>query len=297
MSWRAITYDWSQVRAFLATAEEGSLSAAARALGQTQPTLSRQVTALETQLGVTLFERGPRTMILTESGREMLVHARAMRDSAMKLSFIASGQSEEISGEVSITSTDLFAVHTMPPILRTLREAHPSLRIHVLTSNQLQDLTRRDADIAIRHTRPEQTELIGKQVGTIDAYLYAHKSYLDRKGRPETPADLAELDFIGFEAASVVLPVLSSMGLPVSEANLPITTTSGPLYLELVKSGLGISILTRDAVKAVEGMEKVFSDAEPIEVPVWLVTHRELRTSRKIRVVFDAIAEGLRSEL
>ncbi|MEQ9004201.1 MAG: LysR family transcriptional regulator, partial [Pseudomonadales bacterium] len=125
MNWAAVAFDWNQVRAFLATAEEGSLSAAARVLHQTQPTLSRQVTALERALGVTLFERGHREVRLTGAGLELLEHVRAMAEAANRVSLAASGQSHAIEGHVRITATELLATHHLPAMLRKLRERAP----------------------------------------------------------------------------------------------------------------------------------------------------------------------------
>ena len=173
MNWQAISFDWNQVRAFLATVEEGSLSAAARALGQTQPTLSRQVSGLEQDLGVTLFERGPRTMTLTDAGVELVDHVRAMGEAAAYLSLAASGQSQAIEGHVSITATDMMATYLLPTMLNRLRESAPNIIVELIASNDVRDLIKREADIAIRHARPDQADLIAKLVGNVSAQLYA----------------------------------------------------------------------------------------------------------------------------
>lgn len=295
MNWQAITFDWNQVRAFLATAEEGSLSAAARALGQTQPTLSRQVAGLEDTLGVVLFERGPRTMVLTEAGREVLAHVRAMGEAATRVSLAASGQSQEVKGTVSVTATDLFATHYLPPIIAHLRETAPGIMINVITSNDVRDLTRREADISIRHARPEQPDLIGRLVSETTARLYASRDFIERHGAPETLEELADVPFVGFEVADSLVPILQSLGLDIRESNIAATTASGSLLIALVRQGLGVSILTQDTADRYQDLVEVFPSLTPIPVPVWLVSHRELHTSRRIRVVFDALADALSS--
>ena len=291
MNWQAISFDWNQVRAFLATAEEGSLSAAARALGLTQPTLSRQVTALEETLGVVLFERGPRAMTLTTAGREVLSHVRAMGDAATRLSLAASGQSQDVAGEVSLTSTTVFATLYLPEVLEKLRTVAPKLTVNVITSNDLKDLTRREADISIRHARPDQPDLIGKLVNETTGRLYASKAYLDLYGRPQTIEDLSQHTYIGFDTVERILPMFHSMGLPIDESNIRITTTSGTLIIALIRAGLGVSFLTKDMAELYPDVEEVFPDLPPVPVPVWLVTHRELRTSRRIRIVYDLLTE------
>lgn len=197
MNWQSITFDWNQARAFLATAEEGSLSAAARALGLTQPTLSRQVAALEENLGVTLFERIGRSLSLTQSGLDLLDHFRRMGEAASQISLAASGRSQAVEGRVTITATDLMAAYHLPPVIKTLRREAPGIEIEVNTSNDLRDLLRREADIAIRHVRPEQPDLIARLIGEASAYFFASPEYLDRVGRPQKPADLSKLDFVG----------------------------------------------------------------------------------------------------
>jgi DNA-binding transcriptional LysR family regulator len=126
MEWKRSSFDWNQARAFLVTAEEGSLSAAARALGLTQPTLSRQVAGLEDALGVTLFERTARALLLTQAGTELLEHFRGMGEAANRISIAATGQSESITGHVVIACTNGMATFFLPPILKTLRYRDPS---------------------------------------------------------------------------------------------------------------------------------------------------------------------------
>ena len=291
MNWQAVSFDWNQARAFLATAEEGSLSAAARALGQTQPTLSRQIAALEENLGVTLFKRGGRSLSMTQTGQELLYHFKAMGDAASLISLTASGQSQAIEGHVSITATNIMATFHLPAILKQLREIAPGIEIEVVASNDIRDLTRREADIAIRHVRPEQPDLIAKLVGETSAHLYASTEYLDKHGRPETTRDLSDAEFIGFEDSERMLPFLNSLGLPLTRHNFKISSASGTVILELVKLGLGISVLVKETAALTPGLELVLPELDPIPVPIWLVTHRELHTSRRIRLVFDLLAD------
>ncbi len=297
MNWQSVSFDWNQARAFLATAEEGSLSAAARALGQTQPTLSRQVAALEEDLGVTLFERVGRALSLTQAGLELLEHFRAMGDAASRISLSASGQSQAVEGQVSITATNVMATYHLPPVLQRLRETAPGIEIEVIATNEVSDLRRREADIAIRHVRPEQPDLIAKLVGETIVHLYASTEFLDKHGRPKTARDLSDAEFIGYEHPERLLPVLSSLGLSLSRRNFKLVTSSGTVILALLKQGLGISLLPKDIAALTPGLEPVLPELDPIPVPIWLVTHRELHTSRRIRLVFDFLAEAISAEL
>ncbi|MEM6535524.1 MAG: LysR family transcriptional regulator [Pseudomonadota bacterium] len=293
MNWQAISFDWNQVRAFLATAEEGSLSAAARALGQTQPTLSRQVAALEDELGVTLFERAGRAMALTSAGIELLEHVRAMADAATRVSLSASGQSQDVSGHVIITATNVMATLHLPPILKKIRQAAPQVELEIITSNEVRDLTRREADIAIRHGRPEQPDLIAKLIGETQAHLYASTDYIQSLGPIRTLSDLNEAEFIGFDRFFSLRTVLAEAGIDVTKRNFKLNTPSGTVLWELVAQGLGISILTKDVETAYPKVKPILPKAFERSVPLWLTTHRELHTSRRIRIVYDILSEEL----
>ncbi|MEO0548623.1 MAG: LysR family transcriptional regulator [Pseudomonadota bacterium] len=293
MNWQAISFDWNQVRAFLATAEEGSLSAAARALGQTQPTLSRQVNALEETLGVTLFERAGRAMALTDAGMDLLEHVRVMADAATRVSLIASGQSQDVKGKVVITATGALATYYLPPILKKIREAAPQIQIDVITSNQIYDLTRREADISIRHARPTQSDLIAKLLGETTAHLYASKAYIEHLEPIETLKDVEQADFVGFDQNEGLIAEMANHGLNLTLDRFRVNSPAGTVMRQLVSEGLGIGIMTKDVGLSDPGIEAILPDQFAIPIPVWLVTHRELHTSRRIRVVYDILAEEL----
>ena len=293
MDWHSVTFDWNQVRAFLVTAEEGSFSAASRALGLTQPTLGRQVAALEERLGVTLFERLGRSLSLTQSGLELLEHVRVMGDAAGRIALTATGQSRRIEGHVCITAPDMVSMHLLPPALIRLRNMAPGIEVEVVASNEVRDLRRREADIAIRHARPEQPDLIAKLLRELSIRLYASTDYLDHLGRPSSLGDLAEAVFIGFDRSGRLLTRLKQMGLPLEKDNFRLTSESGAVAWEMVKIGLGIGLMAEGVADQTPGVECVLPDLDPIPVPVWLVTHRELHTSRRIRLVFDVLAETL----
>ncbi len=293
MNWQAISFDWNQVRAFLATAEEGSLSAAARALGQTQPTLSRQVSALEEELGVTLFERAGRAMALTSAGRELLDHVRAMAEAATKISLAASGQSQQVVGKVVITATVALATYYLPPILKMIRRAAPQVEILINTSNDVQDLTRREADISIRHARPTQPDLIAKLIGETSGHLYASDDYIRRLGPVRTLKDLERADFIGFDQNDRLIAEVAKSGLELTLDNFKVNAAAGTVMRQLVSEGLGIGILTRDIGLSNANLKPILPDLISFPVPVWLVTHRELHTSKRIRIVYDILADEL----
>jgi DNA-binding transcriptional LysR family regulator len=295
MDWRAVRFDWNRARAFLVTAEEGSLSAAARALGMTQPTLGRQVTALEEELGVALFERVGRGLTLTAGGMELLEHVRTMGEAANHVTLAASGQSQSIEGTICITASEVISAFLLPPILARLRRIHPGVEIKLVASNTIHDLRRREADIAIRSGRPTDPNLVATRLRDTPARLYATRAYLKQIGNPASAADLGSADFIGFGEDDRFLHGLNALGFDLTPRNFPIQVANHMVLWELVKSGLGIGAIIDEVGDAEPLVERVLPSMAPIPVPAWLVAHREVHTSRRVRLVFDLLAEWLGS--
>lgn len=284
--------DWNRARAFLTTAEAGSLSAAAKELGLTQPTLSRQVAALEAELGVTLFERVGKKLVLTETGASLVKHVRAMGEAAIAMTFAASGHSQAIEGRVSISATDAYAAYILPEIVERIRRDAPQITLVIISCNSLSDLRRREADIAIRHVRPDEDDLIGRLVRESTAHFYASRSWLSRNRCPECVEDIAPYDLIRYEDERFV-EFMRGVGVHVAEDGFRLVSENAVAVWEMVKRGLGIGLMSREIAQRTEGVVELFPGTELIRFPVWLVTHRELRTSRRIRLVYDILAEEL----
>ncbi len=294
MDWRNVRFDWNRARAFLVTAEEGSLSAAARALGMTQPTLGRQVDALEAELGVVLFERAGRGLVLTPSGLELLDHVRQMGEAAGRVSLTASGHAHQIEGAVAITASEMYSAHYLPPALVRLRREAPGIEIEIVASNAIIDLRRREADIAIRCFQPEQPDLIARKIGDDEARLYASTSYFEDKGEPRSFADLTEATLIGFDDSDRMIEALNGCGFAFRRRQMRIITLSHLVQYQLVKAGLGLGLFPDRIAGRDPELVAVLPDlARPLDLPIWLTAHREVHTSRRIRLVFDLLAEEL----
>lgn len=293
MDWRSVKFDWNRARAFLVTAEEGSLSAAARALGMAQPTLGRQVNALEDELGVVLFERVGRGLTLTPSGLELLDHVRAMGNAANRVSLSAAGQSQSIEGTICISASEIYAAFLLPPIIAKLRELEPGIDVEIVASHATSDLRRREADIAIRNFRPTEPDLVAKKIRDVPARLYATPNYIEKIGNPRLPVDLDQADFISIDSAGALRNGLNAICFDLTRRNFPIMTENYLVMWELVKHGLGIGILDGNIGDAEPLVARVLPDLEPLMFPIWLVAHRELNTSRRIRMVFDLLATEL----
>ena len=293
MDWRSVKFDWNRARAFLVTAEEGSFSAAAVALGLTQPTLSRQVDALEDELSLVLFERVGRGLVLTPSGLELLEHVRGMGEAASRMSRAASGQSQTIEGSICIAASEIYSVYLLPPIIERIRLEYPGISIEIVASNTSSDLLRREADIAIRHVASSQQDLIAKKIRDDEAHFYATPDYRAKIGNPPTVADLQGADFLAFANNEPMLNMLGVLGVDVAKNNFPILCDNHIVQWELVKQGVGIGGVSKIIGDAEPRVCRVVPDMEPIIVPMWLVTHRELNKSKRVRTVFDFLAAEL----
>ncbi len=295
MNWNSILFDWNQVRAFLATAEEGSFSAAARVLNTTQPTISRQITALEAKLKAALFERNVTGQTITVAGQELLDHVRVMGEAAALISMVADRQSQEVAGNVVLTATDLMSAAILPKILRSLRETAPGITIRIVETNDNQNLMKREADIAIRHMHPKEPDLTARHVGDLRGNLYAARDYFNRKGRPRNLREVADHDFIGIPEPAHLIKALQNMGVPIHAKNFVIQPQSSMVTWEMVKAGHGIAMLPEFLGENEPDIEGAHPNLPSLEFPIWLVTHRELQTSLRIRTVFDTLAVQLRA--
>ena len=294
MNWTSVKFDWNHARAFLITAEEGTLSAAAKTLDMTQPTLSRQVAALESELQITLFERVGQRLILTDSGLELLEHARSMGNAAQIFSLAASGQSQNIEGSVVISAGELDAVFRLPKIIAKLRREEPGIDIEVIVTNEPSDLKRREADIAIRSFRPIQSDLIAKKLGEEIIWLYGTQDYLQQLPPLSETSDLIDIQIIGFDRSNSVSEILNQQGWNLSKQNFQLITSFQMLQLAFCKEGLGAIFFPEDMGDKDSSLVRAFEHMGPaIQLPVWLVCHQELRTNLRVRRVFDFIAEEL----
>ena len=291
MNWNSINFDWNHIRSFLATAEMGTLSAAAKELGLTQPTLSRQMYALESSLKVTLFERVDNRLVLTESGLELLEHAKNMANQAFKLSISASGQSQQLEGLVTVTASEFTATYVLPKILTKIRQEEPGIRVEIVVTNDASDLKRREADIAIRGFHPKQNDLIAKKIGEEVIWLFGSREYLQQFPPITDFADVKDIQVIGFDSSDAVINILNSQGWSLTHDNFSLLSAFQPLQLELCKQGLGLIFMPEELGARETSLAKAFENMGPtMTLPIWLVCHQELRTNLRVKRVFDFIA-------
>jgi DNA-binding transcriptional LysR family regulator len=293
MDWTANKFDWNQMRAFLITAEEGSFSAAADAMGLSQPTVSRQVAALEETLHVVLFEKSGRGLVLTPTGKELLEHAHRMGEAASDIALVASGKSTSLQGSVCISASEIVAGYILPKLTLKLHHAYPEIRIEILASNEASDLRTREADIAIRSFRPNQLDLIGKKLKTQYWGLYASTDFMTTHGSLDSISELENAKFIGFDQSDTLIKHLAKQNVQITETNIVVVAQNMLIAMELLKIGTGIGILPIDIGDSQPNIQRVASQIVQFDVENWLVTHSELRTNRRIQIVYDFLGNEL----
>lgn len=286
--------DWNLIRAFLAVADTGSLSGAARKLGQSQPTLGRQIAALEAQLGAALFHRQPRGLKLAEAGLDLIGPARAMQEAAVQMALAAAGTGHRLAGTVRVTASEMTACHHLPPIFAQLRQEVPEIQIELVASDTTENLLFREADIAIRMYRPEQLEVVTKHLGQFDLGLYGATSYLDRVGRPAMFEDSLALDIIGFDRDEEMIREMRKMGIEVGRDFFPLRCDDNMAYLALLLGGCGLGFAQVSVASREPELERLFPGLALPPLPVWLTCPEAVRRSPRVRRVWDALEAGLR---
>lgn len=285
--------DWALWRSFSAVVEQGSLSAAARAIGLSQPTIGRHVEALEEALGVPLFER-TLTGLKPNATALRLHEPVALAQAALaQAAMMAEGAHGEAAGTVRVTASTVVSNYVLPALLAPIRLRFPAIAIETVPSDSAENLLLREADIAIRMFRPTQLELVTKSLGEIPIVPCAADLYIARRGLPTQLAELAEHDLIGFDRSDQIIEHARRIGALLRRDNFVLRTDSQTQGWELIRAGLGIGFAQKFLVERTPGMQIIPIDLQIPPLPVWLTTHKELFTSHRIRAIYDALADGL----
>ena len=284
---------WDLYRSFLAVVREGSLSAAARRLGLTQPTVGRHVDALEVSLGCALFTRNRAGLAPTEQALDLVTHAQAMESAAAALIRQVSGEAEEPRGTVRLTASEIVGCEVLPGMLAGFRVAHPGIALELVTSDRVTNLLTREADIAVRMSRPEQGALVAKRVGMVSIGLFAHRDYLRRNGMPRTVAELEQHSGIGFDQDNRTYAALRAHGIELDHHNFDFRTDSNPAQLAALRAGVGIGGVQTAIARQYPDLVPVLPEAFSFPLEIWLAMHENLRSVRRVRLLFDYLAEAL----
>src|SRR5882724_11736583 len=284
---------WDLYRTFLAVAQERSLSGAARTLGLAQPTVGRHIDAFERAVGFQLFTRSQHGLAPTEAAAELRPYAEELSATAAALLRVASAQGGAVRGAVRVTASEVIGAEVLPPILTRLHQQYPELVIELILSNAVEDLVRRDADIAVRMVKPSQGALVARRLGDIKLGLHAHRRYLDRRGMPARLEELRNHALIGFDQETAALRSMLKRAPFFQRATFALRANSDLAQLNAIRAGFGIGICQVRLAARDAALVRVLPEAFELTLDTWLAMHEDLRTSRRCRVVFDALAAGL----
>jgi len=284
---------WELYRTFLAVLREGSLSGAARRLRLTQPTVGRQVAALEAALGIALFTRSPGGLAPTPAALDLAPEAEAMAAAAEALRRAASGEAAEERGTVRLTASEIMGAEVLPPMLARFRARHPSIALELVLSNRNEDLLRREADLALRMARPRQAALVARRIGTVGIGLYAHRRHVEAFGLPRSLDELRRHPLIGFDRDDSSWRSLGDSVLPVTRDIFAFRTDSDLAQLAALRAGLGIGGCQHGIARREPDLVPVLPRAVSFSLEMWLALHEDLRASRRVRLLFDHLAAEL----
>jgi len=288
--------DWRALQDVVTVAETGSLSAAARRLNVSQPTVGRRIEQLEEQLGALLFNRTARGLVLTKVGEGILNHAKQMEEGALAIERIATGANQELQGNVRVSLIEDLGIQWIPQKLNEFHKEFPQLAIEVNIDNRNVDLLRREADIAIRLARPEQADLICRKVGMLHFGLYASQSYLDEHGIPEHRRDLKDHFHVGFDEEMGHTPQIKKLEALFDHGNIRHRSNSHMEMVEATRAGLGCTALCCFIGDTHTDLQRVLINEINYAREIWLVTHAEINSSARIRAVFDFLGNALEED-
>lgn len=285
--------NWEWYRTFLNVLETGSLSAAARKMGLTQPTVGRHIDSLEDALALKLFTRSFDGFAPTDAALELAPYANGVAATAAALRRVASSHGSGVRGTVRLTASEVIGVEVLPPILAALRREHPQLGIELVLSNAVDDLLHREADIAVRMVKPTQEALVARRVGGVEIGLHAHKRYLAAHGTPKSMEDLAGHAMVGFDHETPFLRKLQAQFPAFERAALAFRADSDLAQLAAIRAGFGIGVCHVALAAKDKSLVRVLKTPFSPALDTWIAMHEDLRESPRCAVTFAALAAGL----
>ena len=285
---------WEMYRSLLAVLDEGSLSGAARTLGVAQPTVGRHIASLEKSLKLALFTRSQTGLMPTEAALALRTYAESMSNTAAALERAAASQGSGVRGTVRITASDVSGVEVLPPIIAGLRDEHPELVVELVLTDRIQDLLRREADIAVRMTRPRQELLVARRIGQIELGMFAHQRYLSRRGTPNSMADVAHHALIGFDQPTLFVRGAGKSLSGWRREAFAMRTDNNLAQLALIRAGAGIGVCQSAIARRDDALVRLFPLQFSLPLETWVTMHEDLRNSPRCRIAFDALVNGLR---
>lgn len=288
-------YSWDFIRSFQAVAETGSLSAAARSLKLTQPTVGRHIDLLEDALNLSLFIRGREGMQLTQKGADLVAEAAEMETAAIGFERRAAGLEEDIKGVVRISANEVFGALLLPHILPDFMQAHPGIEVELVVNNSAANLLQRDADVAIRMFRPTQNDVVARKITELPLGLYAHRDYLSEWGVPQSLDDLEEHRFIGLDRETALIDAAKSLGKAFTPSDFVFRCDNIISHVEAIRSGVGVGVTHQGFATSWQDVDRVLQHIDLPPLELWIACHNDVRHNKRIRKAMDFLGRSLKS--
>jgi DNA-binding transcriptional LysR family regulator len=284
--------NWDDARVFLAVCRESTLRGAARVLGVDQATVGRRITSLEKALSATLFLRTSEGYVLTAVGEAALQAVEKMEHSALQLQRQIQGLDDRLTGTVRVSTTDSLAIDFLIPAIARLHALHPDVRVQLDASTQILSLAKREADIAVRNTRPENPDLIARRIARWPVGLFASKAYVDTHGLPQPGSAFEGHDLVVYQPYLQGNKDMTLVSEPVTRGRIVSSLSSGLLVRRSIAAGIGLGEIPVYMGER-DGLVRVWPErTRPVPYDVWLVTHADLRHTARVRAVIDEVVAG-----
>ncbi|ATB31786.1 LysR family transcriptional regulator [Melittangium boletus] len=288
-----VSANWDDLKVFLAVARAGSLVGAAKAVGQTQPTMGRRLYALEEAVGHKLLSRTAEGFSLTQAGTAVLAHAERMEEEALAFERRLAGQGDELGGMLRVSSSDWFATHVLAPILARFSQRHPRAVVELVTETRLVSLSRRETDLSFRFLRFQEPDVMQKRLMHIAYEAYASRAYLERQGAPDPATGGEGHSLITMDTAFSELADVGWLTRLLPEARFAGRSNNRDVQARMCAEGAGIAVLPVQVGAVTPGLERVWLGESPPGRDVWSGYHRDLHRLPLLRALLDATTAEL----
>ena len=288
---------WEWVQSFITVAEQGSLSKAASELGTSQPTLSRQMAALEQRIEMTLFDRSTQGLKLTDAGSKLIESSEEMKRAAEQFNRTATGAITSIEGSIRISANEIIGLYYLPEIISEFHQLYPQVQVEIEISNSEISLNKRDADIALRMFRPTQLDLIAKRLPDIGLSFVASKEYLKKHSEPKSMDDINGHRLIGYDRAMQFKQAIKELGWPLTDKDFCNKTDFLPLHIELSRRGVGITATHNYLLERFTDLKVILEDVYIPSLEFWIVCHADVQHNRRIRIMMDFLTNSFQTKL
>lgn len=283
--------NWDNTRIFLAVVRTGTLRGAAQRLGVDQATVGRRLAAMEAELSAKLFLRTSTALVLTSAGEALVAPAEAMEQAAHTIERRVAGTDEQLAGTIRVATTDTLAAAFVLPAIAQLRQTHPGIDVVCMSSKRIANLTKREADVAVRTLRPDAPDLIVRRIAQLETGVYASRSYVAARGMPEEGGAFVGHDLVLYPRNEVPWMWDDLCGEPITRGRVVLQSSSAMTIFEAVAAGIGITELVCRRADAHPQLVRVLPNRRSTQ-DVWLVTHADLHKTARVRALMECIVES-----